>query len=460
MKRFLMFALVASTFLVACSKDDNQPIDGGNEKKIDTSMGLNVTFPALNETRAARAADTDNATAGELIVNTVTVFIFNPNGSVAPGNGTERSISTDFEDQTNNMWSLKESSRIKTTSGPKKIYVAANLPSGFAATVTQENVLTQTATNFGGTLVAQLTSSGIGMMSPVKEINLVAMTDADNLSEQTPDANKFTTSIERMVAKVAVSYASATTTYPVSGINYYVDQFGVGQDGSAMYPAKWINAAGKLVTPFASRTGAPGTGRIKAINAYNAAGKPKDLTNYFYAGENATQQGLRGEAAYASIRAKMTPPKYWKVVADALVEDMDAPAPDAYVVFHNNQYYFTKSEAIAIAVSGVLNESNVNLPPAGYKLYSGHYCHYFVFLNRKNEATDQGHLELHRNDFINVKVNGINGIGEPGDPDTGGETPGPGPVDPEIPVVSIPTMIEVTVDVTPWNYTDPTVILE
>lgn len=459
MKRFLMFAFSAMILFVGCSKDSDNGIDNGGETTVRTSMGLTVTFPELNMTRAT-SDDAENATSDEVKVKDVTVFIFNPNGSVAPGNGAERSIGTDFDDKTNNVWSLKETSRIKTTSGPKKIYVAANLPEGFAATVTQENVLTQTATKFGGTLIAKLTSSdGIAMMSPVKEITLLAMTDADNLSEETPDANKFTTSIDRMVAKVAVSFASGTTSYTVSDITYAVDRFGVGQDGSAMYPVKWMNA-NKLITPYAFRMGAPGTTRIKDINPYNAVGKPKDLLHYFYAGENATEEGLRGEAAYASVRAKMTPSKYWKKDNQSVVEDAGAFSGDAYVVFHDNKYYFTKSESIAIDVAGALNAANLDLPPASYKLYSGHYCHYFVFLNRKENATDKGHLELHRNDFINILVNGVKGIGEPGDPNTGGETPGPEPTDPEIPVVSIPTMIEVTINVTPWNYSDPTVILE
>lgn len=433
-KSILTVACVATMMFASCSNDDhsNEFIKGDKEAQLNIA----IAFPQTD----TRAVSDANASTNELKVTDVTVFIFE-NGTAATGNGT--TLSKDkFDETSNNVFTLKDDEKIKTTNGTKNIYVGVNLPASMKGFTAENDLIKAVAVT-----PADLQSANGSAMFSVSAVSKYLEPSED--TEPVPTTNLAEVEVERLVAKVAVTHGTSTQ-FTTEGVKYTVDKFAVGQFGTSMFPNKRIEG-GKLVTPYA-RNGAPTT--LLNVNANNVA---SDALVADYVVENATKNLLGGEATYAVIRTSFVPEKLSKVENDAVVQETNglAAGVDIWVVRHDGKVYYAATETIADEVAQKLMEPNSALQ-ATKQEYKSSYCYYYVYLNDDNDAKK---LEVHRNDFIHITVNGVKGLGASGDVNTNGETP-VSPKDPDEPVVKSDTYLLVKIDVKAWNYTQKGVELQ
>ncbi|NDV57742.1 Mfa1 family fimbria major subunit [Bacteroides sp. 519] len=434
LKSILGVTCAATVMFASCSNEDNPNEFIKGDK--DAHLNIAVAFPKVE----TRSVVDGNATTDELKVTNVTVFIFE-NGAAASGSG-QTFTADKFDATTENLYTLKEENKILTTNGTKNIYVGINLPTSMQSFTTESalaKAIAVSASDLQG-------ANGSAMFSTKVEKRLLEAVEAGG---STPQKNIVAVEVERLVAKVAVSHGS-TTSYTKDNVTYTIDKFAVGQDGSEMYPMKVVNS-GKLITPY-KRNGAPTT--LFNINANNTASN--GLVGA-YAIENATEKGTSGEATYAVVRASFKPAKLHELDGTTIKEVAYALNSDnnIWVVRYEGDVYFAATETIADAICANLSTLNPTLK-ATKEEYKGSYCYYYVYLN-KDDAGKK--LELHRNDFIHISIDGVNGLGTSGDTATNGETP-VDPANPNEPVVKTATSLIVSITTKAWNYSTKAVTLE
>ncbi len=418
--KILTFLAATSLISVSCSKE-NSDQSANADKGKPTYVQVNVSYPET------RAANDPTATAAEVKLNTVDVFIFdgvsntlvkrqqlssadfNP---IAPGSGN------------NDLYSAI--TKIATTTGAKKIYVGLNLPASFP----NVSSVGELKANWATTVNDLVTAGGIAMFSAAE----TSKTLVETTNPSYADNNVFTVQVERMVAKVAVEdggIVSAVAGGVISDV-----QFAIHTSNKVLFPLK--NVAGGVVkdpnwalgsyvsTDFEnfsdySPINAPGTSGVNGATA--------KLLNAKYAPENTSQAHLQKETTYASIRAKFVPNQFSDENGASKGSNVGQSAKTFWIVTDSEgvrKFFDLQAEAQTYATSkGV----TVSAP------YTGGYCYYQAYLNPKN-----GYNTV-RNDFYNVVITKISGPGKP-DPD---------PKDPELPVET-PTDITVSVEIIAWTY--------
>ncbi len=436
MKKIFLMAAAAATLLASCAKEENpNNVDNGAEAKMDVV----ISFPKT----MTRAAD-GNASALDVAVNTIDVFVFNADGTAATGNDVVNI--DDFTTGSNNTYTLKPESRITTTAGTKTIYVGINLPAALAG-ATSESTLKNAADVTGLS-----TASGVAMLSAPKSQNLQAQEED---TTPTVNANVVPVTVERLVAKIAVT-AGSESGYTPSSASFTVapDKFAVGNLATSFYPVQRMEN-NKLVTPTTDDNTVQG---LKAINTNGTAAK--SLTDYFYVPEyRPAITNLRSDATYAVVRGSFTFTKY-STVSDGSIAVGDAPAlaagDDVYVVRAGANTYFCESNDIALNVLDAADgEGYIDV----YEVADDNnlYTYYYVFINAADGVTDP--LAVYRNQFINLTVNDVKGLGVPGDP-TNPDTPPTTPPGGGETVIETEAYLEVEVDVKVWDYSALAVDLE
>ncbi len=421
--KFLTGLAAASLIFASCSKENpTQPAIADNGKP--TYVQVNVSYPQISVTRAI---NDPTATATEVKLNTVDVFIFDAASNVlvkrqqlsaadfnpiAPGSGN------------NDLYSAI--TKVATTTGAKKIYVGLNLPASFP-NVTSVGELK----NSWATTVADLaTANGIAMFSAAETSKtLVETTDPGYTAN-----NVFTVQVERMVAKVAVEdggIASAVTGGVISDV-----QFAIHTSNKALFPVK--NVVGGVIKDPNWALGSymptdfenPGDyAPINPAGTSGVGGAAANLLMAKYAPENTSQAHLQKETTYASIRVKFVPNQFSDASGASKGSNVGQPAKTFWIVTDTEgfrRFFDVHADAQTYATN---NGVTVSAP------YTNGYCYYQAYLNPKNS------YNTIRNDFYHVVIKKISGPGKP-DPD---------PKDPELPVET-PTDITVSVEVIAWTY--------
>ena len=449
MKKLFVAALAAMTVFASCSKDDN----GANTKEgANTTMGLSFTLPSTGGTRA----DGDDVTAksDENAIKNIHVFIYETDGTAAPGNGTSYADIAAAFSVSGATYTLKEASRVETTAGPRHIYIAANLPSSFTAPATEAG-LKKAILDWNGTNEWTATG-GIPMCSQLVEASLVAQ-DPDSF----PTENEVNAALERVVAKVVVSTNKSGLTF-VSDmgnditLTYAMQEWTTGIVAKSVYTAQNVTAGGMLTTPNANRTGHPAD-KDAFVNTVNAS-----ITNfaaaavkYSYVGENAPEAVTYGEATYVMVRTQVTPSKTALASGSTVTWTNGFDGEDLFVVFDSeeDEVYFCDTPEDAEAVAGTLADG-----AASILKYPSRYVYFIVTLNETKTGKEGA---VYRNQLIHVEITGVaDGLfaGMPGkDDDDDGKNPPdpenpdlPDPFDPEEPIVEKDAYLLVNVTVKPW----------
>ena len=441
MKRIFFAALAVMCMFTSCNKEENSD----NFATADATFSLSFTLPS-----DATKATPVTGFGIENVVSDITVYIYDNSGNAVTGNGSKITVNATNFDIAGTTYTLKEGVAVGTTSGTRKIYLAANVPTAFTAPATE-----------GGLLVGKLnmtaaaTSSQITMFSSINNKNIVSVAAGEPL----PAGNKVTTTLERVTAKVVATATSMSVeqTYahiPGFKMEYVIDTWGVANDAKTVFAVKNVNAT---------------TGELNAFNATkfaNAVGQRvasptwSNFTN-LYIGDNIPARGLQGEATYAMIRTKATPTMVATApTASSVAWETAGSLTDLWVVLTlDKKAYFCSSEANADAVKAVVGGE-------WYK-YTGCYVYFTIIMNASNVG------KIVRNEFIHLNVTGItNDVfgGSPGDPSNGGQTPvdptdptnpdNPNPIDPEEPITPKPANILFEVSVAPWTYDEASVTLK
>ncbi|WP_163209705.1 Mfa1 family fimbria major subunit [Bacteroides sp. 519] len=421
MKKILFAAMAATMMFASCSENDETlPVNTSEE----TRVGLKLAFPSSGAARA----DDGSATAEELVVKSVKVFIFNEDGT--KNVFADRDISKDFKAITGekNAYELITKSKIATTTGVKHVYVGVNLPDAFATNVTKEDDLD---TEFA-TTVAALTSASAGyaMFSTAVQVTPSLVTE-DDASWGTTNLVKV--DVERLIAKMTANVASDLANDVAEGsfgdLSYQLAQAGK----ESMFRITQRDGNGKLVTNIA-HSGYPALSTFKALNVPTLALNAAARTSIFgleHAGLNLQRQ----EVTYAVFTAKFTPEFVTEKAGEEYkTETAWSGGDDFYVIETAAGRFFFADETAAEEYAA----DNETAAPVFYK---GGNCYYPVYLGAGTT------YEFARNQYYNLTVTKFTGLGEPGD-ENGEPTV---PENPTKPVVELSTELMVNINIVPWN---------
>ncbi len=421
--KILSVIAAASLLWVSCNNENLDQLAIADNAKA-TYVQVNVSYP---QTTVTRAVNDPTATAYEVKLHTVDVFIFDAASNTLVKR--QQLASSDFSTVSsgsaqNDLYAAI--TKIATTTGPKKIFVGLNLPASFP----EVSSVGELKANWGTGLNQLVTEDGIAMFSAVEtNKTLVETTDptyADN--------NIFTIPVERMVAKVAVEDGGISTT--VIGGTVSDVQFAIHTSNKLLFPMK--NAASGVVKDPNWAMGSYLATMFENFSDYapiNLAGTSgingakANLLTAKYAPENTSEAHLQKETTYASIRAKFVPNQFFNATGVSKGSNAGQPAKTFWIVTGadgTRGFYDVKTEAETYIAN---NGGTISAP------YTDGYCYYQAYLNPKN-----GYNTI-RNEFYHVVITKISGPGKP-DPD---------PKDPELPVET-PTDITVSVEIIAWTY--------
>ncbi len=418
MKKLTMMAIAAIVAfgLAGCTEKENIPPDDTRET-VSATLSLSFRMPGA-ATRAVNGGDIE-AVEEESTVNSITVFIFDSNGlPAAEGAIKKLDAEDDFEDPVDGLYEMKPGlGLITTTAGVKRIYVGVNLPLSLNGPYASESdLLDATAA------VTALSDDAAGFVmfsEAVLEKNLVA----------SPATNTALIDVSRVVSKVVASRSDDPEDFKVIWpgeltMTYSVQHFYVMNDATASYavPNFYMTGRPKCYTDFAAssviNTAAGSTAEHKEL----FEGVPDDADfadmgrdECFYIGENGreeTGQSIKSNTTYAVVSTKVTITHSAKVAGEAIeYATFEGSADDdIYIVKTSRKEYVAASKADALEIMEFLGELTEPVSSELY-IYPGSWVHFHVWLNRyaKNDYA------IKRNQFVHLKVDGVNGQANPGD---------------------------------------------
>ncbi len=419
-------AAAAAMVLASCEK-----VPGGSSKdNAPARMNVRISFPqSMGGTRATDS----NASAKDVEVEEITVFIFDEDGNAVLGNATTFDV-TDFTGGTNNVYELNPTNRIQTVAGPKHVYVGINLPSALV-NASSESVLIDAASTVG-----LVSDTSLAMLSGLATPTLVAQQTEED-SEETPNDNIVAAEVKRLVSKIAVTlgeeeeFEVGEDSEDVGTYRITPDMFAVGGLATTFYPVERIGT-GMLKTP-----GDPVDDTEPVLRAINGEDTdPVDL-DAFYVPEHAPNGNFsEANLTYVLVRAEVTFTKWATANSDLEIVLSDFTGPLAarssvWVTRVEDNVYFSQTAPDAKKI----RDANV-LPTEATTEYTVAddgkiYTYYHIYPN--GDTLDP--YAIHRNQFLNIKVTGASGMGR----DT--TTP------PDEPLVET-TYLEVSVEVLNWDY--------
>jgi len=487
MKKMFFAALAATMMFASCNKEENGVNSGNGQEGAPATVGISFTLPASVDSRDSQGV-TDgtsiNATSTESDIKTVHVFVFNADGSVPTAGSVTSFLKADFDEPTTGNFELKEAKHIQTTSGSKRIYIAANLASApaFSDEATFRAAIQNTGWN-GSKWDAPAT----GFVMSSKAIAKTLIAQEENTT--TNPANVVSASLERTIAKVVVTsnvtnnrfvqdFTSITNPDGSSvalKLNYIVYSWAPGYVANNFYVTQNINTSTSVLsTPNGNRTGHVAQGSEFVYNVAGVTSSPSwGSYNSAYVGENRPDGMLYGQATYVMVRTEAKPSHKAVVNGAGEVEWILASGADftsgfIFLKHENGDVFFCDNATDASAVAGKLEGGNVR---SKQWEYPNCMVYYMVTLNLDKIPVNTHKAVVYRNQFINVNITGIagdkfggipgtatSGGDDPVDPDDPGQTPDP--EDPEEPITEENSYLLVKIESSPWVFSGTDVILE
>ncbi|MCD7970007.1 MAG: Mfa1 family fimbria major subunit [Alistipes sp.] len=521
--RSILVAALAALTLAACSKDkDNgdiiDPTDPSSEGGV---ASLKISFSLPNTiSGGVNSRATEEATQAESVINTVSVYVFKPNGDL-PSQGDYFSLDdTDFDSGTLNADGTKTyemvTTPLRTTSGNKKIYVGINLPSALDGAVTNEAALLAKVAEVNGDLLHYTGTT-------LDDLVMFGITEEFLYDVDTQD-NEIDVEMARAMARVITTYddsksnisntgevtvnftSGVTLTYQIKGFFVVQDAFrsflapNFASDGTAYTLVNTVSFADRgdvvnlydpddyistsTIPPYATIGADPGANNRATLDG-------------FYIGENVTtrdrQLAQYGNTTYAYIQTQVA-------VNQGAYLNGTVGDPGASIDWSTGNAVAAGTDLIVLNVlSNPSVSNNAQLvgtylcTPANltdivnhlqylgyttaelpYYTYWDSYVYFPVFLNANNtNKTGLDKYNIYRNEFINIQIAGINASfddgfgGYPGDEDNpevpidpGTEDPNnPKPWEPEDPIDENDADLTINIIVNPWDYIENETIL-
>ena len=380
--------------VTSCNNDDE--LGGGSQELVKgtpTAMGLTIRAPRAPQTYA----DDPNATNAEIELKTVNVLIYaetaTPGAYILEQNAAL--TRADFNAVVNapDTYVLDNASKIATTTGNKKIFVAMNYPGtlpAVGAPLTNLSGLMHTLTS-----ADQLSSAANGLaMFSASEVDATLV--PETTPGTTPAANIVTAGVKRLVAKVTVQEDLARNgggdIESQGGILTNL-QFALGHANKSIYPLqKRVGTAPNIVVQdpnwssyvagdfFTIGSYALASADYQAVDA--AATAILSLKTV-YAPEN-TAQNYNADGdnlTYVSVRAQYQPQFF---VDDAGV------SKGANTAAAQSFWTVTKTDG-SILYFDVETEADdyiTNVDPAGVKSaeYVDGLCYFRAYINKNGTA--------------------------------------------------------------------------
>ncbi|MCD8103155.1 MAG: Mfa1 family fimbria major subunit [Alistipes sp.] len=494
--RSIMVAALAALTLAACSSDGEKGGGTDPEEGVETSFTFSLTLPKT----LTRAGDTQIGNDAEnAIGDDIYIYVFNTDGTpVGAGydDFVKVSLKNDFTETVTGTFVLNE--KLKTKSGDKKVYVAANLVSSeyanFATTAPANETVLQEVVDVEDDI---LNTTG----STLTSISMIGMTNA-KLAVSDYD-NVVAVGLERAVSKVITtmetSLSSTTLTADweslgAGDLSVEVQEFFVVQDAWVSHFAQKYNSNGYRTSYLA--TASSWADAIHPYDYYVNSGNYNSSTNSyeidyrtigsdnatsrqhiegFYVGENVANNendvARYGSATYVYIKTQLALANGAEIVSNA-VSYTGSPitAGDSFYLIRTNGFddiICEDDDNIRDDIMDYLKtEEGFDPQDIKYYYYPDGYVYFRVFLGRQNSGVEK--YNVYRNEFHHVLIEGL-GI-EPGDfgktypgRDDDSETPidpneddgkNPNPPDEggETPIDEDDATLRVSISVKEWDY--------
>jgi hypothetical protein len=432
----IMILFTGILFISFSGCDSRMEDESSSAEGEDTTFNFRLNFSpvtAPGTKRFLKSTGDPNATEAEAKVKTVDVFIYDESGYYI--SHTSLSV-TDFTrvegSETSDGYQYSSSTRIPVTTGPKKLFVAVNLPAGVAAAL--EDKPSDELTQVARTLTADdlVAADGSIVMTGTELPEYEFVKDAA--------ANNPTIRVERMVARVtaqkAADMAQAGVPGTLSGMRFAINNFNCKSyliQGAApdFKDPNWDVYTASDFTEAHADDYIP-------VNEPDVT-DPRDL-NALYATENTSQYHRVKEITQAQVRAGFLPAavvvyqgeEYIQVTSASLGKDapqtfytisLNRPGPQTYCFFDH-----ATAENYAVANGKTA---------ADIAVYTDGLCYWDMYLNRNV-------WDVLRNDYYKCTITRILAAGWPADD----------PKDPESPPAG-DTGITIDVEVVYWN--DPVI---
>jgi hypothetical protein len=416
----------------SCNNDD-EPINGKETLDKGEPTSITLTLPVRGENGGSLRADDSNATASEINLNTVTIVIYGDETGNYMKDTTLNKSDLKIE---NNVYKI---SNIETTTGPKKIFVGANLSADFVKnylkgkaagnlnTAAIEMLLSTLVTSDGSIV---MTSNGLASGDFVEINNPAASTN-----------NTLSIDLTRMVAKVTVEKSPTMIREGVEGLldslYWTIDNFNkksflaqkIGTDGTTIIDPNYWEAEYNNGLDFSHNE------NFQAVSPYPGVLSPIVQ----YTSENTSEKQRKQEITRVLIQSKFIP-RYIVVEKNGNFVTEENPLysqKGAATTFYSvtvvsgtipeMAFFATRSVAVKYAAENHLLESAV-------LEYTGGVCYWSMYLH--NEGYEWNVL---RNTYYKCNITRIL---YPGRHDK--LIP-----DPEDPPYK-PANINFTVDIIPW----------
>ncbi len=448
MKIKLLFisSLILTACLYSCSQDDSPNVPAEGDTGAPTYMDLSFTFPKSNtpKVRVTRAATTgdNNASLSETAINTVDIYIFNPNTGIMMKhdaltvNDFVQQASTANED----VWKAKAT--ISTTTGQKTVFVGVNLPASLSSEL-EGNTLTafnDKAYSLG--LEELVTDKGIamfssnGVTSELKPVGDPAFNANNNIKIP----------IKRLVTKVTVEESKdmkvngpgslTDLRFAINNINRKLYLVPKADGSDPNYQANsWIQA------DFFDANNIPGqtTDGYKPVNAANV--NDVSILNSLYTTENTSVNHWKEEITRATVRARFVPDNILQRNGNGFQQISNKgknPVTFWTVLLQNGYKEYFIDETAADAYESA-NPGSIKSSP-----YTDGYCYYDLFLNKEGNFNGTNvsskRWDVFRNDYYRCRITSILAPGRPN----------PGVVDPKVPP-AVETDLQIEIDILFWN---------
>ena len=419
-KYVMMMAAALTLGFSSCSNND----DLGNGDTIESGRPTKMTLAITQPT--TYAGGDDNATAAEVDIKTVDVYIYNGTTFMK----REHFAIGDFDSAGDNAWKLKNEKRITTTTGAKTIYVGVNLPTTLAGDIegTNPGTIAQTVAD-----AAALNSDGFAMFSRTKATADLVDVDATDYDTK----NTVSTTVARLLAKVVVKEGSTLSGESLEG-DLTDLKFTINNVNTKFFP---LPSATFLDPNHTSPWSATSTDFIKEGTVYMAVGESSTAVtttdHAIYTTENTSAGELQGDHTYVRVKGIFVPStiKEWDGSSLTTSSTAHIKGNDFYkVVVDGEKHFFSNGAQAADYANKKANDV--------YVTYTGGVTYYNVFLNPV-PAKGEKKFDVLRNTIYTVNITKVNGVGE-GDGENTVVT------DPEEPIAA-PTNLSVEIDIEDWS---------
>jgi hypothetical protein len=406
MKKIFYLTALAVMVLASCGKENG----GDNvldQEGVKAGLAIKMAFPS---TRVATYANED-ATDEELTVEDVDVFIFDAGDNSLV---THRHLTkADFDvDVTKKIYITKNTSKVVTTTGNRKVAIGVNLPASIVATVnTVRSIDAVNDQTVHDVTVADIATADRFAMFNVDMDQVIVVKPGDD-----PD-NTVSLNVERLAGKAALATiedfdfdtdgnSSISSLVSLGTLDYrlmqtntqsYLMRDPAGKDPNYLsgdfFPGQSVTFPQYNETVFESAAD------YKAVDGYLIDNSTRPA---FYGAENTSDFYALGSNTYFLVRAQFTP----KVISDGTGNSTGAGVTGAtfWIVTNGTDTYFCGDQADADALA-----ADPSVFPDGDATASERvegYCYWGVWIGNKNDH------DFLRNNYYLGQIKGFNGFGE------------------------------------------------